>query len=277
MWRLRSLGYRTDLFVAGFDGIVEYGDRYVVLRTPSNPDFWWGNFLIYPEPPGARAAERGHAGSWLDDFDREFPHSRAPLLAWDCPDGATGDLEAFLREGFAIDESTILTATAAQLRRPPHWPDDVEALPFQTDLRRLDWERASRTLTSAFAANRSGSLLDLRVFVDRQLLRYQAMQAQGIGQWFGAFVDGEMAAVLGMVRDGDIARFQLVGTDPRFARRGICGRMVYGAARVAFEKWGVQTLVMAADASYHAARIYEAVGFTKTEHLVALVKKPPRV
>ena len=43
---LRSVGYRTDLFVCAFDGVVEERDRYVVIRTPSNPSFWWGNYLL---------------------------------------------------------------------------------------------------------------------------------------------------------------------------------------------------------------------------------------
>jgi hypothetical protein len=92
-----------------------------------------------------------------------------------------------------------------------------------------EWEAAARALTAAFAANRSGTLEDLRTFIDRQLSRYRAMQAAGFGQWFGEFVEGELAGSLGVVRHGELGRFQLVGTDPRFGRR-------------------------AADASYHAAK-----------------------
>jgi hypothetical protein len=57
MWKLRSVGFVTDLFLVAFDGVIEDKGRYVVVRTPSNPDFWWGNFLLYPEapePPHAR-------------------------------------------------------------------------------------------------------------------------------------------------------------------------------------------------------------------------------
>ena len=88
-----SLGYRTDLFVRAFDGVVEDRGRHIVVRTPSNPGFWWGNLLLYPDAPDAadaRAAERGHEGSWLDDHARELPDIKAKLLAWDRPDGASG-------------------------------------------------------------------------------------------------------------------------------------------------------------------------------------------
>lgn len=273
MRQLRALGHRTELFIVAFDGEVVDKDRYVLVRTPSNPDFWWGNCLVYPEPPDADAAARGSGTSWFDDLAREFPNARTHLVTWDRPDGACGEVAPFLREGFALDEGVILTATAAQLRRPPRYADDVAIRPL-VDPR--DWEGAARALTAAFAPNRSGTLDELRVFVERQLTRYQAMQAAGIGRWFGAVVDGEIAAALGIVRQGDVGRFQLVGTDPRFGRRGVCSTLVHACARIALDELGVRTLVMAADATYHAAKVYESVGFVPTERLIALLKKPPR-
>jgi hypothetical protein len=273
MWDLRSLAIRTDLFIASFDGVVEDRERYVVVRTPSNPDYWWGNFLLYPDAPDARAGGRGHEGSWIDDHVREFPDLRARVLAWDRPDGAAGEVDAFLREGYAVDEGTMLTATAAGIRTPPRVAADVEVAPLASD---AHWQGAVSALTNAFGPNRSGTLEDLRVFVERQLVRYRAMQTRGVGQWFGAFIDGEVAGALGVVRQGELGRFQLVGTDPRFGRRGVCSTLVHGAARTAFDRMGVTTLVMAADATYHAAQVYESVGFTQSERLVALINKPPR-
>lgn len=274
MDQIRSLAFRTDLFLVAFDGRVVDRGHYVVVSTPSNPDFWWGNFLLYTEPPDARAAERGHPGSWLDDHDRELPEISVKLFAWDRPDGALGETASFLAQGFEPDESTILTAASADIRRPSRFSSDVVVAPLDSDAR---WEGAERALTRAFEANRSGSLADLRRFVERQLARYRAMQARGLGRWFGAFVDGEVAGALGVIRDGDVGRFQLVGTDPRHGRRGVCSTLVHDAARLAFDEMKVHTLVMAADASYHAAKVYEAVGFKPTERLHALIRKPPAI
>ncbi len=45
--QIRSLAYQTDLFFPRFDGeVVDRGD-YTVIRTPSNPTFHWGNFLLF--------------------------------------------------------------------------------------------------------------------------------------------------------------------------------------------------------------------------------------
>lgn len=50
--QVNSLGYRTDLIFHRFDGqVLDRGD-YLVIKTPTNPTFYWGNFLLFAEPPG---------------------------------------------------------------------------------------------------------------------------------------------------------------------------------------------------------------------------------
>jgi len=125
MRTIRSLGFRTDLFLVGLWGEVIERDRYVVVRTPDNPDFRWGNFLLYREAPDARAAAENGDGSWRADHARELPHARATLFAWDSPDGARGAADAFVEQGFEIDEGSILTATRGQIVEPDKRNSDV--------------------------------------------------------------------------------------------------------------------------------------------------------
>src|SRR5260370_12802330 len=49
---VRSLGYRTDLMVRLLDGsqVEDRGD-YLAVRSPQNPTFWWGNFLLMSATP----------------------------------------------------------------------------------------------------------------------------------------------------------------------------------------------------------------------------------
>ena len=265
---LRSLGYRTDVFLCAFDGIVEERDRYLVMRTPSNPNYWWGNYLLYPDAPAP-----GDAPTWLADQARELPGVTGKLIAWDRPDGATGELQDFFDEGFALDDGTILTAKRGDLRRTSRMTGDVTTVAIRTD---AQWNDMLEVLTNAFTPTRSGTLEDLRVFTTTQCSRYRAMQEANLGQWYGAMVDGELAGALGVVRDREVGRFQLIGTDPRFARRGVCSSLVHDAAALTFERPEIETLVIAADSTYHAAKVYEAVGFQPTERLVAVIKKPAK-
>ncbi len=266
-WPLRSLAFRTDLFLVSQWGEVIPREHYVVVRSPSNPQFWWGNFLLYREPP---TLDDAGDGGWLADYQREIPFGVAPLLAWDRPDGARGETSAFEALGFAIDEGTILTATAHDLVRPSRFNDALEVRPLSSD---REWHDAVHAQANAFSPRRSGTVEDLRNFVERQYAIYRRLHDQGLGCWWGAWVSGKLVGSLGLVRvDNELGRFQLVGVDPEYGRRGVCSTMIHHVARRALHEEGLRTLVMAADATYHAARVYESCGFQLTEHLVALIK-----
>jgi hypothetical protein len=77
---VRSLGYRTDLAIRVLEGseVTDRGD-YLVIRTPGNPDFWWGNFLLLP---GLRP---GSGGGWRARFAAEFPDAGHLTLGVDDP------------------------------------------------------------------------------------------------------------------------------------------------------------------------------------------------
>jgi hypothetical protein len=91
---LRSLAYRTDLIFPRFDGqIADRGD-YLVITTPSNPTFWWGNYLLFRAPPA-----HGDFGRWVEAFTREIgPRERVGHMVFgiDGTDGDAGEVEPFL-------------------------------------------------------------------------------------------------------------------------------------------------------------------------------------
>ena len=88
-----DLGWRSHLVASAFGACIDERDDCIVLRTPDNPAYYWGNCLIVPQPP--RDADVAH---WLWRFDAEIasrqPQSRhvaigisaprldAPLPAW---------------------------------------------------------------------------------------------------------------------------------------------------------------------------------------------------
>ncbi len=67
--QIESLGFLTDLAVRRAEGsqITDCGD-HVVVRSPANPGYWWGNFLLLGRPPGTR-----DLAAWLERFEAEFP------------------------------------------------------------------------------------------------------------------------------------------------------------------------------------------------------------
>ena len=58
-YQINSLGYRKDFIFNRLDGSVEDKGNYIVATTASNPNYFWGNLLLYKRPP-----QRGDFEKW---------------------------------------------------------------------------------------------------------------------------------------------------------------------------------------------------------------------
>ena len=113
---VRSLGFRTDLMLRRMAGssIVEH-TGYLVVRTPANPGFWWGDFVLFADPPTRTDA--------LAVFAAEFPGAAHVAIGVDRTDGILGD--GLVDLGLTVEVNSVLTAQ--HLRAPSPGPD-VESL-----------------------------------------------------------------------------------------------------------------------------------------------------
>ena len=135
---VKSLGYRTDLFFPSFDGEVLDRGHYTVIRTPTNPTYYWGNYLLFDAPPVA-----GDLEHWSAIFAEEIgapPVANHFAFGWDDTAGAMGDVSAFVEAGFEVDESVVLTTQC--VRRPDKFNDDVEVRILSED---WEWDAALAT------------------------------------------------------------------------------------------------------------------------------------
>lgn len=262
---IHSLGYRTDLFFPRFDGEVIDRTDYLVVRTPANPTFYWGNFLLFPAPPAPGDFER-----WRSLFAREIgvpPTVCHFAFGWDGTAGETGEIAAFLAAGFSLDETVVLTARGVQ--RPDKYNEEVEVRALTED-----WEWEAALLNQIACRDPEHEEGGYVLYSARKMDRYRAMVRAGWGAWFGAFLGERLVGDAGVFVEGGVGRFQSVGTHPDFRRRGVCGALVHQAALFALGTIGAGTLVMVADAHYHAARIYESVGFAAAERQVGVTWWP---
>jgi len=270
-----SPGWRSDLIFAGFDGEIAESGEALVVRTPSNPHYYWGNFMLYRRAPRA-----GELAQWIADFEREVharqPGSRHVAIGLDGVDPfELPDEPAAL--GFECQPSCVLTMRRAQLASAPPAPRvdgvRIEALPPEhyaaaIDLQCLCSERDDEGFEPAL----------FRDFRARQMARYAAMSRAGRGDWFGAFSgSGRLLAECGLFVDasGRIGRFQHVDTDPDWRRRGLCRALVHAVARDAFERLGVDELVIVADPQDVAIGLYESVGFRRGARTWHLQRRAP--
>jgi len=253
---IRSLGRRTDFIFAEFSGFVEDKGSYTLIKTPSNPGYHWGNYIVFD-----RAPKSGDLSKWKSLFDREFPYYSVPhhyTFTWDTLNDDKGETQEFLDDGFEFDSSMVLTSK--NLQKPPHLNTDVSIRKINSD---TEWEKVIKLQTLCADAKFFNDYYE--DFKKSQMSQYKKMSESGKGNWFGAFIGETLVGDLGVFFEKEIGRYQNVGTHPKFRNRGICGTLVYEAGKIALDEFGVETLVMEADPEYHAARIYESVGFTRSE------------
>jgi ribosomal protein S18 acetylase RimI-like enzyme len=233
--------------------ITERGD-YLVIRTPQNPQYWWGNFLLLRSMP-----ER--AAPWLETFAAEFPGGRHLTLGVDVTDPTA----AVTLEGMRAQLLAVLTADS--LNEPPFPHRGAVVRPLASD---DDWQQAS-LLRAAITAGTPGSS---PAFLSARLAAERGLTEAGHGSWFGAFVDGELAATLGVMTGASgLARYQSVETHPDARRQGLAGTLVWQAGRHALRS-GARTLVIVADPAEAAIRVYRSVGFTQTQTQVGFERAP---
>jgi RimJ/RimL family protein N-acetyltransferase len=270
-----SLGWRTHLIFPRFDGqVIERADC-VVVRTPANPAFWWGNFLLFDEAP-----RLGDAARWLRRFDEELVQTdpRVQHLAFGVDVSKPFELPAdFVAEGLVLNEGTVLQLAPHQLRSAS-LVDGFIVRPL-----RLPAEAALAVEAQVASDASTYEPHGYRSHREKMMERYGAMSHAGWGHWFGVFAQSpageQLVADCGLFADGPpsqqtLGRFQHVSTHPAWRRRGLCRAMIHAVCRHGFEQMGLQHLVMMADPHDVAIGIYESIGFQRGASTWELERKP---
>ncbi len=251
---VRSLGFRTDLALLALAGshLEDRGDR-IVVRTPDNPTYHWGNFYLLDRAPAA-----DEVPGLLAAYDAEFPTAAHRSLGVDGITDQTARVSALVAAGPALDASVVMTARA--VHEPPRPDRTAEHRRLASD---ADW---AQRVELAADCHEHHEAEGYREFASRKALAERRLAEAGHGVWWGSFVDGRMVSGLGLFRAGEgLARYQTVETHPDFRGRGLAGTLVHRAARYGLDELGARTLVMIADPTYLAVRVYRSVGFTDTE------------
>jgi ribosomal protein S18 acetylase RimI-like enzyme len=263
----RSVGWASSIDVLTLDRVVERRGGFVAVRSPSNPSHYWGNFLLFDEPP-----REGDASRWEALFEDSFGDEhrvRHRTFAWGRTETDVGAARSeFVDRGYNLDESVALIARAAQLRPHPRESSAVEVRALDP-AEGADVEFWAAVVELQVEGRDPGHEEDAyRAFSRQRLDDLCALFRAGRGAWYVA-LDHETGTVVGscgIVATSDRGRYQAVDTAPAFRRRGICSRLVVEAARRSVADYGVERFVIVADRQYHALGLYESLGFERAEH-----------
>jgi ribosomal protein S18 acetylase RimI-like enzyme len=263
-----SLVWATDFDVLPSDHVIERRGGYLVVRSPSNPGHYWGNMLLFDDPPTAEDAAR-----WERLFEAEFaaePRVRHRTFGWDRVDGALGCArEEFVSRGYDLEETIGLVAAADQLR--PHRRENREVRVRALDpAAGADGDLWDAVIELQVAGREEGhDEARYRTFRRARQGDLRGLFRAGRGGWYVALSPdgGEVLASCGIVVTCARGRFQAVDTAAAHRRRGICSRLLVEAARHSAERCGTARFVIVADAHYHALGLYESLGFQPREHV----------
>jgi ribosomal protein S18 acetylase RimI-like enzyme len=267
--------WATDLDTLPLDRVVEQRDGCLLVRSPANPAHYWGNLLLFREPPAP-----GDGARWEALFDAAFgeePRVRHRTFAWDRVDGALGAAQdEFVARGYDLEESIGLVAEAGRVRPHPRENREV-AIRTLDPAPGADAELWDGVVELQVAGRDEGhDEAEYRSFARARLADRRGLFCAGRGAWYVALdpSSGAVAASCGIVVTGGRGRYQVVDTALAYRRRGIASRLLVEAARRAANEYGAERFVIAADPGYHALGLYESLGFERAERVAGVCRWP---
>jgi ribosomal protein S18 acetylase RimI-like enzyme len=255
-----SLGFRTDLALLTSSGsVVEDRGTHLVVRSPDNPSYFWGNFFLLARPP-VPGGEREVVGA----FQTEFPLADHVSIGIDTADLTDDARAAFEAAGLTVDVATVLTAST--LQQPREVEAEVRALDGDDD-----WEARARLSQQLYPQTSEEAFM---TFARQKNAQERRLVDAGRGTRFGAFVDGTLVSTAGIfVTEDGVARFQSVETHPDHRRKGLAAAVVHAAGQHALDRLEVRTLVIVADTDGEAIGIYRRLGFADVERQLMMEKR----
>lgn len=259
--RTFSPGWATDLAVLEHSGsIIEDHEDHLVVRTPHNPDFFWGNCLFVTDKDTV-----DDAGRWVAAFRSAFPEATWVSIGLTrMPD----DQDAWVAQGLDLELDDVLTTRALPRQTP---------LPEGYTVRRLSGEDWAQQVTLSMRENDRTGDYDPEIherFAQMQAQARRALSEQDLGAFFGAFAGAVLVADLGIVRCDTTARYQSVSTDEEHRRRGLASHLLGVAARWAADRGCDQWVIVTEDTN-PAGRVYRRLGFEPDAGNARAFRKPP--
>jgi GNAT superfamily N-acetyltransferase len=255
-------GWETDLAVLQLSGSVaeDRGD-HLVVRSPHNPDFHWGNFVFVTDPGAV-----GDVGRWVETFHAAFPEADWAAI------GLTrmpGNQAVWASYGLDLELDDVLTTRHLPRQTPK---------PQGYTIRRLTGEDWTQMVALDIAENDRTVEYDPQSFgqfAQAQMRARRGLSNRDAGAFFGAFADEVLVADLGIVRCGTTARYQSVGTEAAHRRRGLASHLLGVAARWAAAR-GCRRWVIITEASNPAGRVYRSLGFQPDIGNAQAYRRPAR-
>jgi GNAT superfamily N-acetyltransferase len=239
----------VEVLVRLGSALEDRGD-HLVVRTPSNPGYRWGNLIVVREPDRVNDAHRWLAccsAAFLDATHRSIGLPGAP------------DHDVWTSLGLRVESDEVLRAEQPPRARPLATGYEVRRLRTEAQwAAAIALEVAEEPADPDPASGESPGAY--QAFVHRHWQSRREASARGAAAFFAAYRGDEQVAHLGIVRCADHARYQSVRTRRDHRGRGLAGHLLQVAGAWAANQGAVRWVIVV-EPGTAAARLYRSVGF----------------
>jgi GNAT superfamily N-acetyltransferase len=254
-----TAGWETDLAILHLSGSsIDEFDDHLVVKSPNNPDFHWGNFVLVTDPSQVDNSVR-----WLTRFDEVFPDANWVSIGLPTYPKLIDD---WTSAGIELERLDVLAAKELPTR--PDLTPSYDSRLFRDD----DWETLLKREISVNYESGEHEPVSFESFIRNSIENYRRLADQGLVAWVGAFSDDELVADLGIVVCGTIGRYQSVQTVEKHRKRGLASHLLGKAAEWSSNQ-GCDSWVIVTETTNDAGRVYRRAGFSPDRETVTASRR----
>ncbi len=238
--------------MSAVDGRVHHFDSFIQVISPDNPEYYWGNYLLFFEPPDVDDLPK-HIELFHHRF-QEFPEVKHVLIRWDGAELSAAvlqqarDLQLVPDHGFEMTASSLLDPEPGDL--------EIRPIEFSTEFESIT------ALNILCDPKEQKGCAGYRLFKEGLRRSWRLLAGSQKMRWWGAYDGDQLVGQCGMVLCSDHrGRYQSIETHPEYRRRGICSALVSTVGRHAIESAGCRSVLLGADPKGPAIGLYQRLGF----------------
>ncbi|UWQ14398.1 GNAT family N-acetyltransferase [Aliiroseovarius sp. M344] len=259
---MKSLEFATDLMAQAGQCLVRRHSDRIVQTTPAEPNFWFGNRVVFADPPT-------DAATLITQFQEDIPAADHICIGWDVPNLSRAEVVAvFDGSGLRIEQSDTLA-----LRREFHRVTAPAGIIIRPLSAADEWAQ-SESIAKVDLIKDGAPERGMDDYLSQKTQARQAQIQKGLGQWLGAFDGDRLAADMGIFHDQTLIRYQSVQTHEDYRRRGLCSALLCASLDWAKSRAPRALPVIVAHADSDAGRLYRRAGFELAETTMSAYRPP---
>ncbi|BBH51874.1 GNAT family N-acetyltransferase [Fluviispira sanaruensis] len=253
-----ALGLKTDLMFFDFSKNKIEKEDYFVLKTPHNPEFFWGNYLLFKKPPC-----QGDFEKWTESFQKEFAQIKDinhMTFSWE-EIGNEVEIDKFKDADFDFNETIVLMANKDNIHCKYLNPEIV-CRRIVTD---EDWDNI---LEFQLNTNERIPEKKFKTYIIKKMKDFRTFSESGLGFWYAAYINNNIISDLGLYWNSEIARYRDIKTQKEYRKKGISQTLIAFAAHDSKQnKFVIQT-----EEGGMAINMYKSIGFAFKEKIFGLCR-----